>query len=64
MQRKALKEAAAAEERKKLREVPPLLQTVDGHVHVLGFTPRQRKAFLDAVMRYGRPVEDAYKSQW
>ena len=48
----------------KSRELPPLLQTVENHVEVLGFTPRQRKAFLDAIMRYGMPLEDSYKSQW
>ena len=45
-------------------QLPPLLKTVENHVEVLGFTPRQRKAFLDAIMRYGMPIEDSHKSQW
>lgn len=35
----------------------PLLQ-------VLGFNSRQRKAFLNAVMRYGMPPQDAFTTQW
>ena len=31
---------------------------------VLGFNARQRKAFLNAVMRYGMPPQDAFNSQW
>ena len=31
---------------------------------VLGFTARQRRAFLDAVMRYGMPPEEGHQSQW
>ena len=34
------------------------------HSQVLGFTPRQRRAFMDAIMRYGLPLEEVYKSQW
>uniref|UniRef100_A0A4W5NAR0 Uncharacterized protein n=1 Tax=Hucho hucho TaxID=62062 RepID=A0A4W5NAR0_9TELE len=36
---------------------PPLSQ-------VLGFNARQRKAFLNAVMRYGMPPQDAFTTQW
>ena len=31
---------------------------------VLGFNPRQRKAFLNAVMRYGMPPPNAYSTRW
>lgn len=31
---------------------------------VLGFNPRQRRAFYNAVMRWGMPPQDAYQSQW
>lgn len=31
---------------------------------VLGFNTRQRKAFLNAVMRWGMPSQDAFSSQW
>lgn len=31
---------------------------------VLGFNTRQRKAFLNAVMRWGMPPQDAFTSQW
>ena len=33
-------------------------------VQVLGFNTRQRKAFLNAVMRYGMPPQDAFTTQW
>ncbi|KAK2159555.1 hypothetical protein LSH36_151g07062 [Paralvinella palmiformis] len=45
-------------------ELPPLLAKVNGHVEVLGFTARQRRAFLDLVMKYGLPSEDVYNSPW
>ena len=31
---------------------------------VLGFNARQRKAFLNAIMRWGMPPQDPYNSQW
>merc|ERR1712142_1131721 len=37
---------------------------VNGQIEVLGFNARQRKAFLNAVMRYGMPPQDAFNSQW
>lgn len=37
-----------------------MLQTLQ----VLGFNARQRKAFLNAIMRYGMPPQDAFNSQW
>ncbi|XP_013927290.1 PREDICTED: chromodomain-helicase-DNA-binding protein 3-like [Thamnophis sirtalis] len=33
-------------------------------LQVLGFNTRQRKAFLNAVMRWGMPPQDAFTSQW
>ena len=35
-----------------------------GSFQVLGFNARQRKAFLNAVMRYGMPPQDAFTTQW
>lgn len=35
------------------RPLPPLLARVGGNIEVLGFNARQRKAFLNAIMRYG-----------
>ncbi|GMS84761.1 hypothetical protein PENTCL1PPCAC_6936, partial [Pristionchus entomophagus] len=56
-------------EKKKRRErgdekLPPLLSKVNGQLEVLGFNPRQRRAFYNAVMRWGMPPADAYQSQW
>lgn len=34
------------------------------HLQVLGFNTRQRKAFLNAVMRWGMPPQDAFTTQW
>lgn len=31
---------------------------------VLGFNTRQRKAFLNAIMRWGMPPQDAFNSHW
>ncbi|KAL5015034.1 hypothetical protein ScPMuIL_009304 [Solemya velum] len=44
------------------RPLPPLLARVNGQIEVLGFNARQRKAFLNAVMRYGMPPQDAFNS--
>mgnify|MGYP001793113572 CR=1 FL=1 len=33
-------------------------------LQVLGFSARQRKAFLNAIMRFGMPPQDAFNSQW
>lgn len=46
------------------RPLPPLLSRVGGQIEVLGFNARQRKAFLNAVMRWGMPPPDAFNSQW
>ncbi|XP_063233226.1 chromodomain-helicase-DNA-binding protein Mi-2 homolog isoform X2 [Bacillus rossius redtenbacheri] len=46
------------------RPLPPLLARVGGNMEVLGFNARQRKAFLNAIMRYGMPPQDAFNSQW
>ncbi|XP_062848646.1 chromodomain-helicase-DNA-binding protein 4 [Trichomycterus rosablanca] len=46
------------------KPLPPLLARVGGNIEVLGFNTRQRKAFLNAVMRYGMPPQDAFTNQW
>uniref|UniRef100_A0A8C7V8B0 Chromodomain helicase DNA binding protein 4a n=1 Tax=Oncorhynchus mykiss TaxID=8022 RepID=A0A8C7V8B0_ONCMY len=46
------------------KPLPPLLARVGGNIEVLGFNVRQRKAFLNAVMRYGMPPQDAFTTQW
>lgn len=46
------------------RPLPPLLARVGGNIEVLGFNPRQRKSFLNAIMRYGMPPQDIYNSNW
>ncbi|KAK8383256.1 hypothetical protein O3P69_011625 [Scylla paramamosain] len=46
------------------RPLPPLLARVGGNIEVLGFNARQRKSFLNAVMRYGMPPQEAFNSQW
>ncbi|XP_032439518.1 chromodomain-helicase-DNA-binding protein 3 isoform X1 [Xiphophorus hellerii] len=46
------------------KPLPPLLARVGGNIEVLGFNTRQRKAFLNAVMRWGMPSQDAFSSQW
>merc|ERR1739838_421444 len=46
------------------RPLPPLLARVGGNIEVLGFNARQRKAFLNAIMRYGMPPQDVFNSQW
>ncbi|KAI6228682.1 hypothetical protein M3Y99_01199800 [Aphelenchoides fujianensis] len=60
----------AKEERRRKRhggdeKLPPLLARVNGQIEVLGFSPRQRRAFYNAVMRCeGMPPQDAYQAQW
>jgi len=46
------------------RPLPPLINKIGSNIEVLGFNPRQRKAFLNAIMRFGIPPPDAFKSQW
>ncbi|XP_016889433.1 chromodomain-helicase-DNA-binding protein 3 [Cynoglossus semilaevis] len=46
------------------KPLPPLLARVGGNLEVLGFNTRQRKAFLNAVMRWGMPSQDAFSSHW
>ncbi|XP_065564759.1 chromodomain-helicase-DNA-binding protein Mi-2 homolog [Artemia franciscana] len=48
----------------KYRPLPPLLARVNGNIEVLGFNARQRKAFLNAIMRYGMPPQEATNTQW
>ena len=51
-------------QKKDTEKMPPLLCKINGQVQVLGFNARQRRAFLDAIMRFGMPPDDTYKSQW
>uniref|UniRef100_A0A8C6PYF9 Chromodomain-helicase-DNA-binding protein 5-like n=1 Tax=Nothobranchius furzeri TaxID=105023 RepID=A0A8C6PYF9_NOTFU len=46
------------------KPLPPLLARVGGSIEVLGFNTRQRKAFLNAIMRWGMPPQDAFNSHW
>ena len=46
------------------RPLPPLINKIGSNIEVLGFNARQRKAFLNAIMRFGIPPPDAFKSQW
>ena len=49
----------------KERPLPPLLARVGGNIEVLGFNARQRRAYLNAIMRYGMPPQDnLFNSQW
>ncbi|XP_010220673.1 PREDICTED: chromodomain-helicase-DNA-binding protein 3-like, partial [Tinamus guttatus] len=43
---------------------PPVPARFFPFLQVLGFNTRQRKAFLNAVMRWGMPPQDAFSSQW
>uniref|UniRef100_A0A5K3FY38 DUF1086 domain-containing protein n=1 Tax=Mesocestoides corti TaxID=53468 RepID=A0A5K3FY38_MESCO len=47
-------------------KMPALLSRVNGQIEVLGFNIRQRRAFVNSVMRYGLPPADqnAYVSAW
>jgi chromodomain-helicase-DNA-binding protein 4 len=45
--------------------LPPLVTHTNGLTVVLDFTPRQRRSFFEAVMRFGLPnSSDLYKGQW
>uniref|UniRef100_A0A6Q2XWZ0 DNA helicase n=1 Tax=Esox lucius TaxID=8010 RepID=A0A6Q2XWZ0_ESOLU len=46
------------------KPLPPLLARVGGNIEVLGFNARQRKAFLNTIMRWGMPPQDAFNSHW
>ncbi|CAJ0577901.1 unnamed protein product, partial [Mesorhabditis spiculigera] len=55
------------EKRRKERDgekMPPLLAKVNGQLEVLGFNPRQRRAFYNAYMRWGMPPHESFASQW
>merc|ERR1711935_1203860 len=52
------------DKKEKDRPLPPLLARVGGNIEVLGFNARQRKSFLNAIMRYGVPPQDVFNSQW
>uniref|UniRef100_A0A6Q2X934 DNA helicase n=1 Tax=Esox lucius TaxID=8010 RepID=A0A6Q2X934_ESOLU len=67
--RRILAECSRRQSRRQMRNerdkpLPPLLARVGGNLEVLGFNTRQRKAFLNAVMRWGMPAQDAFSCQW
>ncbi|CAJ0919814.1 unnamed protein product, partial [Mesorhabditis belari] len=45
-------------------KLPPLLAKVNGQLEVLGFNPRQRRAYYNGIMRWGMPPQDSHVSQW
>lgn len=61
---KSRRERERERRRDKDRPLPPLLARVSGNIEVLGFNARQRKSFLNAIMRYGMPPQDVFNSQW
>merc|ERR1740128_669521 len=61
---KSRRERERERRREKDRPLPPLLARVGGNIEVLGFNARQRKSFLNAIMRYGMPPQDVFNSQW
>lgn len=61
---RGLRKKSRVERGERDRPLPPLLAKVNGNIEVLGFNARQRKAFLNAIMRYGMPPQDAFNSQW
>merc|ERR1711970_223786 len=61
---KLRKERERERRRDRDRPLPPLLARVSGNIEVLGFNARQRKSFLNSIMRYGMPPQDIYNSQW
>merc|ERR1712107_966765 len=60
---KSWRERERERRRDKDRPLPPLAR-VAGNIGVLGFNARQRKSFLNAIMRYGMPPQDVFNSQW
>lgn len=46
------------------RPLPPLLARVGGNIEVLGFNVRQRKSFLNLIMRFGMPPQDGSPNAW
>lgn len=46
------------------KPLPPMLARVGGNIEVLGFTGRQRKTFINFVMRYGMPPTDNFQPRW
>uniref|UniRef100_A0AC35UAD7 PHD-type domain-containing protein n=1 Tax=Rhabditophanes sp. KR3021 TaxID=114890 RepID=A0AC35UAD7_9BILA len=54
----------AKKKRKMDEKLAPLLSKVNGQIEVLGFNPKQRKAFHNVIMRWGMPPSDAYQQQW
>uniref|UniRef100_H2YQ32 DNA helicase n=1 Tax=Ciona savignyi TaxID=51511 RepID=H2YQ32_CIOSA len=50
--------------REKDRPLPPMLARVGGNIEVLGFSGRQRRTYLNFVMRYGMPPTEHFQSRW
>nr|XP_018668322.1 chromodomain-helicase-DNA-binding protein 4 isoform X1 [Ciona intestinalis] len=50
--------------REKDRPLPPMLARVAGNIEVLGFSGRQRRTYLNFVMRYGMPPTENFQSRW
>nr|XP_039267444.1 chromodomain-helicase-DNA-binding protein 3-like [Styela clava] len=46
------------------KPLPPMLARVAGNIEVLGFNSRQRKTFLNFVMRYGMPPMENFHARW
>lgn len=46
------------------RPLPPLFARVGGNIEVLGFNSRQRKSFLNSIMRFGMPPPDNSNNLW
>lgn len=61
---KELRRRSRMEKDEMNRPMPPLLAKVNGAIEVLGFNARQRKSFLNTIMRFGIPPADAFNSQW
>ncbi len=64
LQQQARRKQANSKGAGKDRPLPPLLARVGGNIEVLGFNSRQRRAFLNAIMRFGMPPPDAFNTQW
>uniref|UniRef100_A0A8R1HU68 Uncharacterized protein n=1 Tax=Caenorhabditis japonica TaxID=281687 RepID=A0A8R1HU68_CAEJA len=45
-------------------KLAPLIARVNGQIEVLGFNPRQRKSFYNAIMKWGIPPQEAHSTQW
>ncbi|XP_076814898.1 chromodomain-helicase-DNA-binding protein 3-like isoform X3 [Clavelina lepadiformis] len=50
--------------REKDKPLPPMLARVGGNIEVLGFSVRQRRTYLNFVMRYGIHPTERFQSRW